>query len=315
MTTGLTRRQWLSTSAAASAVLATSTEAGAKARPPDEAEPFGYCLNTSTLSGHKLPITAIADLIAKVGYRGIEPWTRELDAHAQGGGSLDDLGKRFRDLNLSVEDVIGFFEWAVDDEGRRKAALEECRRCLAMSQAIGAKRLAAPPLGATDRDDIDPRRLAERYRALLDLAEPFGVVPIVEVWGMSKTLGRLGSAAQVAIDADHPKAAILPDVFHMYKGQSGFRGIRLLRGESIGIFHLNDYPESPARETIDDSGRIFPGDGVAPLSTLFQDLRAIGYQGMLSLELFNREYWKRDAESVARDGLNKMRAAVRKAFA
>ena len=59
---------------------------------------------------------------------------------------------------------------------------------------------------------------------------------------------------------------------------------------------------------------MFPGDGVAPLTQLFRDLRAIGYRGMLSLELFNREYWKRPALEVAKEGLEKTRAAVRAAF-
>ena len=36
---------------------------------------------------------------------------------------------------------------------------------------------------------------------------------------------------------------------------------------------------------------------------------------MLSLELFNREYWNQDALLVARTGLEKTREAVQKAFA
>jgi hypothetical protein len=39
-------------------------------------------------------------------------------------------------------------------------------------------------------------------------------------------------------------------------------------------------------------------------------LRAIGFRGFFSLELFNRDYWKRDARDVARTGLEKMRAIV-----
>jgi hypothetical protein len=37
----------------------------------------------------------------------------------------------------------------------------------------------------------------------------------------------------------------------------------------------------------------------------------LGFSGYLSLEVFNREYWKQDALVVARTGLEKMRAAVR----
>jgi sugar phosphate isomerase/epimerase len=58
-----------------------------------------------------------------------------------------------------------------------------------------------------------------------------------------------------------------------------------------------------------------PGDGVAPLDTLFKSLRDIGFRGMLSLVVFNREYWTQDALLVARTGLEKTREAVHKALA
>lgn len=44
---------------------------------------------------------------------------------------------------------------------------------------------------------------------------------------------------------------------------------------------------------------------------LLRDLLALEFRGVLSLELFNREYWKQDAFQVARTGLEKMRAVVR----
>ena len=36
---------------------------------------------------------------------------------------------------------------------------------------------------------------------------------------------RIGEAAQVAIGSDHPKACILPDIYHLYNGGSGFNGL------------------------------------------------------------------------------------------
>jgi sugar phosphate isomerase/epimerase len=78
---------------------------------------------------------------------------------------------------------------------------------------------------------------------------------------------------------------------------------------------MNDYPAQPPRESIGDADRVYPGDGVAPLGQILRDLSAAGFEGFLSLELFNREYWNRDAETVAREGIEKMRAAVEAAFA
>jgi 2-keto-myo-inositol isomerase len=282
---------------------------------PPQADSFLLGLNTSTLRGHKLSIVEEIAIAEKAGYRGMEPWIDELERHAASGGSLEDLGKRFRDAGIAIESAIGFFEWIVDDASRRNKGLEAARRSMDLVHRIGGKRLAAPPVGATDRPMTDLPRIAERYRTLLELGDQIGVVPEVEVWGPSKTLGRLGEAAYVAIEAGHPKACILPDVYHLHRGGSHFESIRLLGPSSIHVFHFNDYPAQPPREKLTDADRVYPGDGVAPLKPLLRDLAAGGFRVMLSLELFNRAYWKQDPLTVAQTGLQKMKAVVQSSLA
>ena len=278
-------------------------------------ESFSYCLNTSTIDGLTRGVVVAVEIAAKAGYQGIEPWIRDMDRFVSEGGRLDELGKRIRDQGLSVENVIGFFEWIVDDEDRRRQALEEARRNMAMVRQIGGSRIAAPPFGAKEQTDLHLLKAAERYRALLELGDQFGVVPLVEVWGHSKTLGRLGEAVLVAIESRHPKASILADVYHLYKGGSDYAGLTLLGGSAMHLMHFNDYPAHPPRAEITDAHRVYPGDGVAPLARILSDLRRIGFRGMLSLELFNRDYWQQDPLEVARTGLEKMRAVVSAAAA
>ncbi len=79
--------------------------------------------------------------------------------------------------------------------------------------------------------------------------------------------------------------------------------------------HMNDYPAKPPRPTIKDEHRVFPGDGIAPISKILRSLFAGGLDGTLSLELFNKQYWERPAEEVAATGLAKMKACVAAAFA
>jgi sugar phosphate isomerase/epimerase len=312
-----TRRQWLAgVPTLAATGLATPVLQAQPPGSPNAAreEPFGYCLNTSTLQGQKLDLVQLVDLAAQAGYQGIEPWLRELETYQKNGGNLKVLGQRIRDRGLSVPSAIAFFEWIVDDEGRRKKGLEEARRNMELVQQIGGQRIAAPPTGATSQTDLNLLHAAERYRALLEVGEKIGVVPEVEVWGFSRTLSRLGEAVLVAMESGHPQACVLPDIYHLYKGGSSVDGLRLLSGTAIHVMHCNDYPAQPPRAAITDAQRIYPGDGIAPLKTIFRTLRQIGFRGMLSLELFNRDYWKQDAFTVARTGLEKMRAAVRNSF-
>jgi sugar phosphate isomerase/epimerase len=305
----LTRREILGGAAALGAGLAAATAAAAEpAR--EEARPFLFGLNTSTIRGQKLPLPQEVELAARVGYQAIEPWISELEQFVKDGGALKDLGKRIADAGLRVESAIGFPTWIVDDDAQRAKGFEDARRAMDLVQQIGGKRLAAPPAGATDRPGLDLFRAAERYRALLELGDRLGIVPIVELWGFSKNLSRLSEVAFVAIESRHPKACILADVYHLHKGGSGIAGLGLLNGSALPVLHMNDYPASPGRAEITDAHRVYPGDGVAPLKELLRELRRIGFRGVLSLELFNREYWTQDPVQVARTGLEKMKAVV-----
>jgi 2-keto-myo-inositol isomerase len=286
--------------------------AGAAGRPDDE--PFKYCLNTSTLRGQKLSIADEVEIAAKAGFQAMEPWIFELEAHVKGGGSLKDLGKKIADSNLTIESAIGFASWIVDDDTKRAKGIEQMKREMDMVAQIGGKRIAAPPAG-NDNPALDLRRAAERYRAILQIGDQVGIVPELEFWGPVKVLSTLSEAAFVALESGHPKACILADIYHMYKGGSGHDSVRLLSGEAIHVIHTNDYPADPPREAIKDEHRVYPGDGIAPLTAFFRTLKAIGFTGALSVELFNREYWKQDALTVARTSVEKMRAAVKKAFA
>ncbi len=313
MTDELSRREMLSaTSLAMGVAMATVTNPVSASESAGD-HPFRYCLNTSTIRGQKLSLVEEVEIAAKAGYSGVEPWIREIERHVDDGGTLKDLRKRIDDLGLTVESAIGFADWISDDPAKRKEGLEQARRDMDLVRAIGGTRIAAPPAGAR-KTVTDLAETAKRYRELLDLGDKMGVVPQVEVWGFSKTLSRLGEAALVAIESGHPKACVLPDVYHIYKGGSDFHGLKLISGRAIHVFHVNDYPAAPERAVIDDSHRVYPGDGVAPLTQIFRDLRNNGFHGVLSLELFNRDYWKQDALQVARTGLEKTRAAVEKSL-
>lgn len=306
----LSRREALA-SAAALAVLPSVASGKTQDRPKDE--PFKYCLNTSTLRGQKLPIMELVEVAAKAGFQALEPWLFELEMH-KSAQPLKDLGKKIADLGMTVESAIGFAPWIVDDDAKRAKGVEQMKREMDLVAQIGGKRIAAPPAG-NDNPNLDLRKAAERYLVILKAGDEIGVVPEMEFWGPVKVINTLAEAAFIALSTGHPKACILPDVYHLYKGGSGHDSIRLLSGDAVHVIHTNDYPAEPARETVNDGHRIYPGDGVAPLSKFFQNLKAIGFTGSLSVELFNKEYWKQDAALVAKTALEKTRAAVKKAFA
>jgi len=310
----VSRRGFLTTTLAAGTVAAAGTQADAQTVQASDASGFRYCLNTSTIRGQKLPLDQEIELAAKTGYDGIEPWIREIEAYVRDGGKVSDLRKQIDGLGLKVESAIGFANWIVDDDSRRTQALEQAKVEMSLVRELGGTHIAAPPAGATRNVKLNLFEAASRYHALLETGRSVGIIPQVEVWGFSENLSRLGEAVFVAVEAGHPDACLLPDVYHIFKGGSDFAGLKMVAGSQIHCFHVNDYPAEPARATISDKDRVYPGDGIAPLNSIFRTLAANGFEGALSLELFNPDYWSQDPEEVCRTGLRKTRLAVARAF-
>lgn len=272
--------------------------------------PFRFCLNTSTIRGYKLSLVEEIDIAADAGYDGIEPWTREIEQYLEVGGKPAELRKRLDDRGLRLESAIGFPSWMVDDEEKRRAGFERMKLEMDWIAQLGGNRIAAPPAGAYGPPLLDLDAVAERYRLLLELGRRMGVVPQLEIWGGSANLSKLSQAAYVLVESGDPDACGLFDVFHIYRGGSDVHGLMHFSGASMHVFHVNDYPADPPRASIQDSHRVFPGDGIAPLGEIFGILRRIGFRGALSLELFNPAYWNDDAAATARTGLEKMRRAA-----
>jgi sugar phosphate isomerase/epimerase len=308
-------RRAANTAAAVSISVGAAHRAGAQNASTPKKGSFVLCLNTSTIRGQDaaVPLPKEIELAAKAGFTAMEPWVREIDAYVKAGGDLKDLRKRFEDHGIAVVDAIGFAPWLMGDGEAHKKGLDAMKRDMELVAQVGAKHIAAPPMGATALSNFDLKMAADRYREILEIGEQVGVTPMLEVWGHSKTLGTLAEAAYVAVAARHPKACILTDVYHLYKGGSGYEGLKLIDGAALPVMHFNDYPADPPRDKIKDEHRIYPGDGIAPITQILKDLQAGGGTTALSLELFNREYWKQDPAEVLKTGVEKMRAAIAKA--
>src|SRR6266704_495640 len=113
-------------------------------------EAFRYCLNTATIRGQKLGLAKEIEVAAKAGYDAIEPWVDAIQKHVESGGTLADLKKQIGDSGLTVESAIGFPEWIVEDDARRAKGMDRAKREMYLAEQIVGKRVAAPPVGATD---------------------------------------------------------------------------------------------------------------------------------------------------------------------
>jgi sugar phosphate isomerase/epimerase len=315
----LSRRDVVRSVAGLGAALVSSAADAAQAprpraaRPRPANEPFGYCLNTSTIRGNNLDIVAVVNTASKAGFHAIEPWMAELDRYTSGGGVLKDLGKRIADSGLTVEGAIAFNAFLDDDDARRAASMEKLKVDMDKVAQIGGTRIAVPP--GSNRAAVSLDNAAKYYREALEVGDKTGVLPLLELWGTHPVLGPLSHGIHVAVAAGRADASLLLDVFHLYKSGTPFTALRQINGASLHLLHFNDYPQAADPSTLNDASRIYPGDGVAPLRQILRDLRDNGFRGYLSLELFNREYWARSADENLKTAMEKIRTTVRAAMA
>lgn len=265
---------------------------------------FVLALNTSTI--RPAPLMEKIRVAAEAGFRAIELWNDELTAHVEAGGTLKEVKAALDDAGLSVPTVIHIGGW-LDAEGEAyRQALDVARRKMEQAAAVGAPRIiAGPPAGPVDLD-----RAAERYRELLGIGREFGVLPAMEFLGFVHGINTIRAAWEIVSRAGDPDGTIVLDPFHIFRGGSPVEDIRLIPAERIAVFHFNDAPGDIPREEQADGHRVMPGDGVLPLAEELRMLKEMGYQGAVSLELFNEKLWQADPLEVAKEGYRRMAALV-----
>ena len=314
MSSDLSRRGFLASAAAvAGGAALTATPAQAETQPvaaprfQEGISPWALSMNTSTIRP-----ASLADKIrvtAEAGWDAIELWINDLEQHEKDGGNLKDLAKEIQDKGLFVVNVIGLWACMPATMEEFEASLPDTRERMRRMSDVGSKYAAAiPPSEVANYDLVQATAM---YKRLLDIGRnDYNIVPAVEFVGFFKSLYRLGQATCIAVDANDAEARIIPDTYHLFRGGSGFEGIKHLDGNLIANFHWNDVPANVSPEGTGDETRIYPGDGALPLVQALKDLKAIGYQRTLSLELFNRAHWEMDPKVVAEEGLRKMRENI-----
>lgn len=306
----MNRRDLLRTLGASAALPFLPAVATAQTKTTNKAaNQFIYCINMATIKGHKLGFIKELEIASKAGFKAAEIWIDSLQTYLSSGGTVKEAKKRLDDLGIKVENAIGFAQWIVDDDAKRKEGLEQMKREMDLLAQLGCKRTAAPPVGATNNPVLDLKLVAQRYRAALELGDQTGVVPNLEMWGFSKNLSRVSDVIYVALESGHPSARVLLDVFHLYKGGSSLETLPLINPLSVEILHMNDHAEIPT-STITDADRTYPGDGIAPIKRILQILGKREKPLVLSVEVFNKSYYAQDPLVVAKTALAKVKAAA-----
>jgi sugar phosphate isomerase/epimerase len=271
--------------------------------------PWPICLDTATIRPASLKDKV--KIASKAGFDAIEPWDSELEKFELAGGNLKDLGKEIKDLGMFVPSVIGLWNALPPTKELFESSLKDTRNRMRMASDIGAEHIQTIPntVGA----NYNQKWVADRYRDIIDIGlNEYKIHPAL-VFVKYQPVKTMGQAMGIVLDSNHPAAMIIPDTYHMYISEGGFEGLKLINGNAIAIFQFSDAPSAPAISQLQDSHRVYPGDGILPLPQILRDLKSTGFRKCISLEMYNPEYWKQDLQIVADTGLRKTLEVIRKA--
>jgi 4-hydroxyphenylpyruvate dioxygenase len=251
---------------------------------------------------------------AAAGYAGVEIFDTDFLASAMTTAEvkalLDELGlacvlyQPFRDLE------------GMPDPQRRRA-FARIRQKFDVMKALDCDRILlcsnCSPLASPDRDTM----IAD-LRELGDVAAGYGIMVGYEAlaWGVHINDHRDAWALVKAVD--HPNIGILLDSFHSLSRGIPSESIRDIAPEKLVFVQLADAP-------IMDMGHLYwsrhfrslPGQGGFDLTNYVAEILKLGYDGPLSLEIFNDRFRANSAMMVARDGvraLDALRDAARRAI-
>jgi len=89
-------------------------------------------------------------------------------------------------------------------------------------------------------------------------------------------------------DAVGSNVGLLVDVFHCHCAGTTWEHLSQIPKDRIVLAHLNDAPYVPVAQ-VEDGNRVLPGEGVIDLPAFMAALRQTGYDGPVSLEVFNAD--------------------------
>ena len=169
-------------------------------------------------------------------------------------------------------------------------------------------------LACTTFGPADVRSAPEMFAELCDVADAFEIKLALEFVGWAETIKDIRTAWRIVEKAGRKNGGILYDTLHHYFGGSSLRDLEELPSQYIYTVHIADAVDMdlPGID-IGRKHRLFPGQGVIPISEILSILNEKGYSSSIALEIFNDEFLKRPAIDVAREGYAVMEKFLTKA--
>jgi 4-hydroxyphenylpyruvate dioxygenase len=233
---------------------------------------------------------------AAAGFDGVELFEPDLIANDHSPEEIRALARRLGltlDLYQPLRDIEGVDEITFADNMRRAGATFATAQRLGIDTALVCSNVAT---ATVDSDEVS----ADQLHRLGDLAKQHDIKIAFEALAWGRFVDDYRRAWRIVEKADHPNVGVCLDSFHVLSRGHDPAAIKDIPADKIFFLQLADAP-ALSMDVLSWSRhhRLFPGEGDFDLATFVSHVLATGYDGPLSLEVFNDTFRQTDPERTA----------------
>jgi 2-keto-myo-inositol isomerase len=245
-------------------------------------------------------LLADIEISAELGYDFIEIWKAKLYDYLK-LKNIDELINSLVKNNMKAYAINSIENITFRNKEDLNYIKEELIRLCEIANKIKCDYIVvvpSPKPSGVSREEIKQESIS-RLEELSKITQGYDTGLAFEFIGTGNcSVKTLDDAWQIVKGAELENVGLVVDAFHFYTGGSSIRSIKKIPPDKIIIFHINDCEDLPI-EKLQDKHRLLPGEGVIPLREIAGALKSIGYNRVVSVELFRPDYWKWDAKKLA----------------
>ncbi|MCC3265056.1 bifunctional sugar phosphate isomerase/epimerase/4-hydroxyphenylpyruvate dioxygenase family protein [Arthrobacter gengyunqii] len=240
---------------------------------------------------------------AAAGFDGIEIFEQDLIVSPHSPEEIRGLAAEL-DLSLDLFQPFRDFEGVTEELLLENLYRAEAKFALMNRLGIDTMLVCSNVATATvDDDDV----AASQLRRMGEVAAGYGIRLAYEALAWGKYVNDFEHAQRIVDLADHPNVGTCLDSFHILSRGADPAGIEKIPAEKIFFVQLADAPEL-SLDVLSWSRhyRVFPGEGAFDLTGFMTHLVRSGYNGPVSLEVFNDVFRQTAEERTAVDAMRSL---------
>jgi sugar phosphate isomerase/epimerase len=262
---------------------------------------FGFhTIHFSPMFGATAPLLDVIGLTGTAGFDAIGIDLASVEAHVQGGGSVQEMAAAIENAGLRCSDVLVLVPGADHD-------------VVASAHALGrlASAVEAPACIAAVAVPMPWDELVTSLQQCASILAHSGCRLAIEFTPYS-ALATLQEAKALCDAVGWHRCGLVLDSLHFFRSGAPWGALVDVDADQIAVVQWDDAPAEPSTSLVDESRnqRLLPGEGGLDLPALAAAIRDTGWDGVVSAEILSERVRRTDPAVAVRDAYAAMTAAA-----